>query len=175
MQERLYMTGNNGDAAMIQDKTQKTYVRPDNTAVLTCPHCGRQKAVNVESYRGSKSHLKVKCACKKTFSVNLEFRKRVRKRTNLRGTYVNHNQNGKRGNIVVKNISVSGLEFSSLDVHTFKVDDELTVEFTLDDEHRSHITKDVVVRAVRETSVGCEFERGGEFSFDGPLGFYIMS
>ncbi|MDX1777016.1 MAG: PilZ domain-containing protein, partial [Desulfobulbales bacterium] len=119
--------------------------------------------------------LKIKCSCKNIFTVNLEFRKRVRKRTSLRGTYINHSQQNKRGSLVVKNISVSGLEFSTLDTHNFAVDDELTVAFNLDNEQRSEIVKEVTVKDIRQNSVGCEFERSGEFAFDGPLGFYIMS
>jgi hypothetical protein len=160
---------------MPASKDSKTYVRPDNTAVITCPHCGLQKSVPVESFKGSKSTVKIKCGCKNVFTVNLEFRKRIRKRTSLKGSYTNHSQSNKRGSITIRNISVDGLEFSSMDVQTFKVDDELTVEFTLDDDQRSEITKEVIVRDVRKTSVGCEFERSGEFAFDGPLGFYIMS
>lgn len=160
---------------MPASKDSKTYVRPDNTAVITCPHCGLQKSVPVESFKGSKSTVKIKCGCKNVFTVNLEFRKRIRKRTSLKGSYTNHSQRNKRGSITIRNISVDGLEFSSMDVQTFKVDDELTVEFTLDDDQRSEITKEVIVRDVRKTSVGCEFERSGEFAFDGPLGFYIMS
>ena len=153
----------------------KTFVRPDGSAVINCPHCGRQKTVSVDSYKGSKSSLKIKCSCKNIFTVNLEFRKRVRKRTSLRGTYINHSQQNKRGSLVVKNISVSGLEFSTLDTHNFAVDDELTVAFNLDNEQRSEIVKEVTVKDIRQNSVGCEFERSGEFAFDGPLGFYIMS
>ncbi len=163
------------DAIMSQAKKTKTYVRPDNTAVITCPDCGRQKTAPVASFKGIKSSIKIKCACKNTFTVDLEFRKRVRKSTNLRGTYLNHSQKNSRGALVVKNISVNGLEFSSIDVHNFKVDDELTIEFTLDDEQRSEIKKHVIVRDARKNSIGCEFERSGEFAFDGPLGFYIMS
>ena len=159
---------------MSEIKAAKTYVRPDNTAVINCPHCGFQKAVPVVNYKGSKSSLKIKCSCKKVFTVNLEFRKRVRKRTNLRGTYTNHSKN-KRGKIVIRNVSVDGLEFASMDVSQFKIEDELTIEFTLDDAQRSEVTKDVIVRDVRERTVGCEFERSGDLAFDGPLGFYIMS
>ena len=160
---------------MPKAKAAKTYVRPDNTAVINCPHCGTQKSVPVGSYKGSKSSLKIKCGCKNIFTVNLEFRKKVRKRTNLRGTYSNHSQRGNRGTIVIKNISVSGLEFSSMDAHNIKVGNELTVKFSLDDEQRSEIIKDVIVRDVRKNSVGCEFEKSGEFAFDGPLGFYVMT
>ena len=99
----------------------------------------------------------------------------MRKRVNLRGTYTIHSEKPIRGNIIVKNLSVDGLEFSSMDHHTFKVEDELTVEFRLDDEQQSEITKVVIVKDVRKYSVGCEFERSGDLAFNGPLGFYVMS
>ncbi len=107
--------------------------------------------------------------------VSLEFRKRVRKRTYLRGTYTNHSKNNSSGNLVIRDISVGGLQFTSLDAQDFRVCDELTVEFALDDEHRTEINKEVTVRDVRKNSVGCEFERSDEFAFDGPLGHYVMS
>jgi len=160
---------------MPQNTISKTYVRPDNTAVINCPQCGRQKTVPAASFRGAKSKLKIKCACKNIFSVQLEFRKRVRKRTNLRGRYINHSQQDSSGSIVVRNVSVIGLEFTSLDIHNFKVDDEITVTFTLDDEQLTEITKEAVVKEVRQSSIGCEFTQSGELAFDGPLGFYIMS
>jgi hypothetical protein len=160
---------------MAKAKTVKTYIRPDNTAVITCPQCGRQKTLEIDSLKGHKSTLKVKCGCKNIFTVILEFRHRVRKPTNLRGTCINHSQNNRHNNIKVKNISVSGLEFSSMDVGNFKINDDLTLEFTLDDEHRSEIKKEATVRDVRTNSVGCEFVGSGDLAFDGPLGFYIMS
>ena len=160
---------------MSETKTVKAYVRPDNTAAISCPHCGRQKSVQVDSFRGIKSRVKIKCGCKNFFTVNLEFRKRIRKRTNLRGTFINHSQKSTRGNIKIKNISVTGLEFSSMDDYGFAVDDELTIDFHLDDEQRSQVTKDVIVMNVRENSIGCEFERSGDLAFDGPLGRYVMS
>jgi hypothetical protein len=160
---------------MSESEVSKTYVRPDNTAVLNCPYCGRQKVTPVDSFRGYKHKLKVKCSCSKKFMVILEFRKRVRKKTYLRGTYTNHSQNNSSGNLVIRDISVGGLQFTSLDAQNLRVDDELTVEFALDDEHRTEINKEVTVRDIRKNSVGCEFERSDEFAFDGPLGNYVMS
>ena len=107
--------------------------------------------------------------------VSLEFRKRVRKKTYLRGTYTNHSKNNSSGSLVIRDISVGGLQFTSLDAQDFRVGDEMTVEFALDDEHRTEINKEVTIRDVRKNSVGCEFERSDEFAFDGPLGFYVMS
>jgi hypothetical protein len=160
---------------MAKTKVPTTFVRPDNTAVITCPHCGRQKTLQALSFKGHKHKLKVKCACEQIFTANLEFRKKVRKNVNLRGTYINHSQNERSGSIVVRNISLSGLEFTSFDINDFKVDDELTLTFTLHDEHLSEIRKDAVVRDIRHNSIGCEFERSGDYAYDGPLGYFIMS
>jgi len=160
---------------MSDAKVNKTYVRPDNTVVITCPACGQQRTINVASLDKHKASIKVKCDCKNIFTVNLEFRKRVRKRTHLRGTYVNHSQIESSGNLIITIVSVSGLEFTCVDVSSFKVDDELTIQFTLDDEHRSEVRKEAIVRGVRTKSVGCEFPGAGEYAFDGPLGFYIRS
>jgi hypothetical protein len=152
----------------------KTYVRPDNTAVLTCVHCGRQKVILADSFKGYKHKLKVKCSCQNVFTVILEFRNRVRKRTNLRGTYINRSQEDSTGSLIVVDVSVTGLAFSSLDVKKFKVGDTLQLEFTLDDEYQTAIKKDVIVKDVRQRTVGCQFEIS-EDTFGSPLGYYIVS
>ena len=155
-------------------KVAKTYVRPDNTAVLTCTHCGTQKVVLADLFMGRKHKLKVKCICQKVFTVNLEFRNRVRKKVNLRGTYFNNSQKDSSGHIIVHDISVTGLAFSTYDRKDFKVGDELSIEFTLDDEFNTEFRKDVIVRDVRPNSIGCEFEKS-EDAFGSPLGHYVMS
>ena len=155
--------------------SRKIYVRPDNTAVITCPHCNRQKTVPVGSYMGSKSRVKIKCGCKNVFTVNLEFRKKNRKETNLRGKFTNHSKKDFRGDIVVKNLSLGGLEFVSMDVDKFEIDDEITVSFKLDNEERTTIKKEVIVKDLRDNTVGCEFQKSSEFAPDKELGFYIMS
>ena len=160
---------------MAKEKIKPTYVRPDKTAVITCPECGKQKTLQAITFKGHKHRLKVKCSCDEVFTVSLEFRKRKRKKVNLRGTYFNNSQDGKSGSIVVRDISLSGLEFTSFDIHDFKLEDEITLTFTLHDEHLSEIKKDAIVKDIRNNTVGCEFERSGEFAYDGPLGFYIMS
>ena len=103
--------------------------------------------------------------CKKNFKVFLEFRKKMRKRTNLKGTYINHSQKGCRCNLVILDISVTGLAFSCVDAPTFKVGDE----------HQTEIRRDVIVGNVRPGVVGGEFEISAESAFDGPLGYYVMS
>lgn len=159
---------------MTKDTGTPIYVRPDNTAVITCPHCNLQKTIKAESFRGRKYKFKAKCNCNNVFTVTLEFRKRKRKRTNLRGTCVNHSQDDSSGNIIVKNLSVSGLEFTSYDHQNFSVNDELTVSFNLDDDYQTEINREVVIREIRSSSIGCEFVGSGELDFEGPLGYYVM-
>ena len=151
-----------------------TYVRANNTVALTCPYCGLWKIVSADPFRGARHKLKVKCTCKKIFKVFLEFRRKARKKTHLKGTYINHSQKGAKSDIVILDISLIGLTFSSLEAPVFNVNDKLSIEFTLDDKRRSEIIRDAFVRNVRQRSVGCEFETLGG-TFDGPLGFYLMT
>jgi hypothetical protein len=156
---------------MMMSETKKIYVRPDKTVVLTCPHCGNQREVHTSLFKG-KSKLRIKCC--DIFRVIIEFRKRVRKTPQLKGTYINHSQKDSKGDLAVQDLSVTGLSFICLSIHIFKMEDELTIEFMLDDEHRTVIRKDAIVRSVRKNAVGCEFTSSGELAFEGPLGYYIM-
>ena len=75
----------------------------------------------------------------------------------------------------MKNLSLGGLEFVSMDVDKFEIDDEIAVSFKLDNEERTTIKKEVIVKDVRDNTVGCEFQKSSEFAPDKELGFYIMS
>ena len=158
---------------MPETNVTKSYVRPDKTAVITCPHCGRQKEVGVDSFKEHKFKFKIKCACQNIFTAQIEFRQRVRKNTYLRGTYTNLTQEKVSGEITVKNLSVSGLEFATYDIQNFNVGDEVLVEFNLDDDRHSEVRREVIVRQVRKNSIGCEFTETGNIALDGPLGTYL--
>ena len=161
-------------STMPESGYSKTYVRPNNRAVLICPYCGQWQSILAEPFRGYKHKLKVRCFCKETFKVFLEFRKKVRKKTFLRGSYNDHSQKGSRCDIVILDISLIGLTFSSLDSPTFKIDDELGVEFSLDFGKGTDIKRDVIVKNIHQKRVGCEFELSGG-TFDDQLEYYIRS
>jgi hypothetical protein len=163
------------DEIMLDANSRKIHVKHDDTAVISCPHCSLQKVVPVGSYKGNKTRIEIKCECKNVFTVNLEFRKNVRKKTNLSGKFTNHSQQNIRGDIVVKDLSMSGLKFVSMDIDKFMKGDELTVLFKLDIADRATIKKEVIVRDIHENAVGCEFEKFIQFAPEGMLGFYLMS
>jgi hypothetical protein len=158
---------------MAETNINKSYVRPDNTVVITCPHCNRQRVVNVESFKQHKFRFSVKCACQKIFTAQIEFRQRVRKTTRLRGKYTNLTQKNISGEITIRNLSVSGIELHTYDIQNFTVGDEILVEFNLDDEHQTEISREAIVRQIGKDSVGCEFSEHGSIALDGPLGTYL--
>ena len=160
---------------MTDANSRKIYVRPDDTAVISCPHCNCHKTVPVASCKGSKYRVKIKCKCGDVFTVDLEFRKKARKCASLPGKFTNHSQKDIRGDIVVKDLSLSGIKFVTMDIEKLKIDDEITVSFKLDNAERTTINKEVIVRNIHENNVGCEFEKSSEYAPDGELGFYLMS
>jgi len=158
---------------MTETNVSKSYVRPDKTVVITCPHCNHQRVVNVSTFKEHKSRFTVKCACQKIFTAQIEFRQRIRKNTHLRGTYTNMTQKDKSGEITVRNLSVNGMEFATYDIQDFNVGDVVHVEFNLDDEHRTEISREIVVRQVRRNAIGGEFTEHGHIGLDGPIGQYL--
>ena len=159
---------------MSDEIARKIFVRPDDTAVISCHYCSRSKTVPVGSYRGNKNCVRIKCECKNVFTVILEFRKHFRKNTNLLGEFTNHSPKNIRGNIIVKNLSITGLRFISESGGKFKNGDKITVLFRLDDTKRTMIKREAIVRGIHKNNVRCEFKKTSEYALDGELGFYFM-
>ena len=151
---------------------QKAFVREDGAAVLKCPHCRHARTVSVAKLKGKKRILKIKCSCHQSYSVNLELRKTYRKETKLNGHFVNLSLNNERGAMIVKNTSICGIGFTVIGTNNIQKDNQLEVTFTLDDLHSSVISKQAVVRFVREMFVGCDFQDANDC--DKALGFYLM-
>jgi len=152
----------------------KTFVRPDGTALISCPHCNQKKNVPVSSCKGSKCRVKIKCGCENVFTVELDFRKKFRKKTNLPGKFTNQTRKNIRGDIIVKNLSMDGLGFTTEDIKKLQKGDEITVSFKLDNADETTIKKEVIVKNIRKNTVGCEFEKSSQYALDADLGFYMM-
>ncbi len=155
-----------------QDDVQKVYVNQEGVAVIKCPHCEAVKTTTVDKFKGSRHVLKVKCTCKQTFMVELEFRKAYRKDIKLAGEFYHVKNRGSRGRVMVINISKTGIGFQVMGAVNIKEGNELQVSFNLDDKHNSLIDKKVLVRLVKNNYVGCEFT--DKTTHDKALGFYLM-
>jgi hypothetical protein len=156
---------------------QKVYVNPDDgRAVLKCPHCGAAKTRYVGKFKGGKRNVKVKCKCQEVYRVSFEFRKAYRKDARLQGFYAKLPQGRDWGKMIVTDISLTGMGFSSMMKHGLKKGDEVKLRFNLDDARGSKIEKKAVVKWVTDTRVGCEFKTSGaeDETSDQALSFYFM-
>ena len=152
---------------------ERFFVKPDNTVDLKCPFCRTIKNVPIAKIKDSKKVFEVKCLCRKVFSVLLEFRKMYRKETELKGRYVNQSRDNDEGGIIISNISMNGLGFYINGAHKIELDNILNVEFRLDDEQKTFITRQVKVREVQGNFAGVEFVNVDKY--DKFLDFYLMA
>lgn len=155
---------------------EKVFITPNQTATFTCPMCQKSKVSDVSKFvkLEKKLLIKAKCKCGHSFSSLLERRKHYRKEIDLMGTFVRYaaSKPAGRGNMVVKDLSLTGLKFEVFGNQNLSVGDMLEVEFRLDDVKKTPIKKKVVIRTVKNACIGTAFlENKVE---DTALGFYLM-
>lgn len=153
-------------------KETKVYIGADGSAAVVCPYCGVVKKVHTEQFK-NKSFIKARCGCKAVFGVKFEFRKHFRKQVSLAGTYAILPDRSFTFQVKIRDLSKEGIGFEVMGRSLPRPGDELWVEFTLDDAHRSEISRKVIVRNVRGRQVGCQFSEAE--LYDKKLGFYLMS
>jgi len=148
---------------------QKVFIANDNTATFVCPECQKSKTANVSKYKDIEKAVRVnfKCPCGHSYSVLLERRKHIRKHLNLSGTFVNKNTSD-QGNMTITDLSRSGLRIKLNFPQKLEPGDKLDLEFTLDDKLRSVVKKEVIVRSVKDLSIGVEFVYSEHFDKLGP-------
>ena len=162
------------------------FVTSSNEIMISCPSCYYSKLTSLANIICHQQLLRIKCKCKTIFHVELEFRQKKRKNTNLSGFYCIPSQENDWGripdwsqgmhvrtvNCTIKNLSMNGVGFVTLNRHNIKEDDRLVVKFMLDNAVRLLIEKNVMVRFVNDNFIGCEFLE--EEKNDSSLGFYVM-
>ena len=160
--------------------TQKVYVTPNYTAVFECPQCKNSRSVDVSKFKKIEKEVKIKvnCPCGHSYPVILERRRHYRKPVNLAGTYLFLVPGGpaKKKMLTVKDLSRSGLKIKVSEKPDFDVGDKVLVEFHLDDNRRSLIKKEAIVRTISDLHIGLEFSSmNSSDPGDKALGFYLFS
>jgi hypothetical protein len=156
---------------------QKVYITNSNQATFICPKCEKTKTVDVTKYAKMDQTVKVKskCSCGNTWTSVLEKRKQYRKGVNFVGVYT-HIVAGKevdRGNMAIIDLSAGGVKLKLNVARDFNPGDLLKIEFQLDDNKKTLITKTVVIRNISGVYVGAAFRDTDPY--DPVLGFYLMS
>ena len=146
---------------------EKVFLSDDNKAVFVCPKCKKARSVDVSQYSNlaKASKIKCKCSCGHTYTVNLETRSHYRKKTSLAGIYTHivssigekFCEEIERGIITITDISQSGLQLKLNKKPNFEVDSKLMLEFRLKDNKKTLIKKEVIIRNLKDLSVGAKF------------------
>ena len=158
-------------------------VGEDKQAILSCPSCLLVREVSLDKFAGHRNFLRVNCSCGITYGVNLNYRKHYRKDVSIGGYFSTEDTDigmidvskveTLPTNCRINNISLGGLGFTALSRVKFEVGDKLKVIFTLDKSPPETIEKEVIVRSVNNTEIGCEFIEESGYT-DRTLGFYLM-
>jgi hypothetical protein len=153
----------------------RVIITDDNTATFVCPKCKKWKTKDVSRYKNTETsvRVKIKCPCGHAYAVILERRKCIRKNVNLPGKFISYKKS-EADNIIVTDISQTGLRFKLEFPQDFAPEEKLNLEFTLDDKQRSLVKKKVIVRTVKDLSIGVEFLSAGHYDKLGPYLFRYM-
>lgn len=154
---------------------QKWYIYKGKTTFV-CSACKQTNSIIVTDFLSLHAAVNLTCECPCGFSQTalLERRRYQRKEIVLPGIYSRYLE-GKRVEkiqIVVTELSLSGLRFKPHLEPGFTVGDNLWIKFNLNDEKKSLIKKEAAVMNINpEKQVGVEFrikETGG------PIGSYLF-
>jgi len=149
---------------------EKVYVDNNNKALVICPKCGFEKNVDATNFRNTKNKVTGKCKCIEGFDFTLEYRKHYRKNVKLPGEYIVQ-KSGEKGEVIIRELSLTGLQFESLKPHQISTDDIMEVKFKLDDQKKSEIRRFAKVVWVKNRNVGVQFNERNLYEKD--LGFYL--
>ena len=135
---------------------RKVFVNDTNLATIICPKCGLKKKIDVTNFKNTQKRLKAKCRCGEVFRLTLEFRKHYRKKVRLHGEYFVQGRDEK-GEIIVENISASGIRFASLEPHYISRSDTVELKFTLDNPMKTEIHKLIKIVWIIDQNVGAQY------------------
>jgi hypothetical protein len=137
--------------------TKKIQLNAHQEGMVTCEQCGLSVTINASACKNTPGSLVIKCPCDIAFYTSLNKRDYVRKATDLRGVYLKEADRKKTGEILVENLSPTGVRFRTVFQHDMAVNDILQIKFALDDAHRTIICEHVQVVHVRGHQIGARF------------------
>jgi len=149
---------------------EKVYVGYTNKVKIICPKCGLEQNKNVFKFKDSHKRLKAKCKCGEVFRFTLDFRKYFRKTAKIFGKYYISGKDEK-GEILIQDISMTGIRFATLEPHNFSKDDLVGLKFTLDHLMIMEVHTLVKILWIIDRNVGAQFNDPKLLEID--LGFYM--
>jgi uncharacterized Zn finger protein len=141
------------------------YAGATNHVTVICPKCGLKKNINVFKYKDTHKRLKAKCKCGEVFRLSLEFRRFHRRIVRLTGEYFVQEKDEK-GEVLIKDISMTGINFEAIKPHNIAKHDTVEVKFTLDNSDKTELDTLVKIMWAKDLNVGGRFIDQGLYKQD---------
>jgi len=151
---------------------EKVFVCRTNEVKIICPKCELEKNINVFKFKDTHKRLKVKCKCGEEFRLALDFRKYYRKKIQLAGECFIHEKN-ERDDILIIDISMTGINFTTFKPHNFSEDDSVELKFNLDNPTKTEIQTTVRIKWINDRNIGAQFNNPKLLEKD--LRFYLQT
>ena len=159
----------------VEKNEHRIFINDREEGTFICPACNKGVIRDLSQFAQTRTavRLKCKCSCGNAYRVLLERRHHYRKPVSLVGMYFFQGGKGApiKGLIKIRDISQSGIQFLVNSMPEFQVGDNLTIEFTLDDEERSQIREAGIVQRIQSNIVGLDFKTTDHY---GKLGRYLF-
>ena len=135
---------------------KKFYVDENDQAIIICHKCGINKNLDVTKFKDTHKRLKAKCRCGEVFQLTLDFRRHYRKKVQLSGECFIQ-EKGERDDILIIDVSMSGVNFTTFKPHNFSIDDTVELKFTFDNPMRTKVREPVIIKRIADRNVGAQY------------------
>ena len=135
---------------------EKVFVDENNRSTIICRKCGLNKNMDVTKFKDTHRRIKAKCKCGEIFQFILEFRQSHRKNLRLAGEYIVRGKK-ERGDMLIDEISASGIRFASLNPHNISKDDLVELKFVLNNSWRTEVQELVKIIWIDNRNVGARY------------------
>ena len=132
------------------------YADETNQVSIICPKCQLEQHIDTTKFKHTPKKLEGKCQCGEPYEYTIEFRNSYRKDVNIPGNYTILGR-GEKEDLIIRELSLTGLQFETLKPHYISEDDALEVTFKLDNHWRSEIRKLVKVIWIKDIIIGVHF------------------
>jgi hypothetical protein len=152
---------------------KRVYLDRSRSGSVVCEKCGKVQRLSVPTSVNNQT-IWIKCKCAHSFPVLMDQRQYYRKNVRLSGLFEKvYPRDAEKGKIIIQDISQTGVGFTTYVKRNIQINDVVSVEFVLDDPHKSSIHVLGIVKIVKDKYVGVEFDRPNEH-VQKILGFYLM-
>lgn len=139
-------------------RTLRAYVQQNGMALTTCPACNAVQTIRSDVCTTRGHSVGMRCSCGTGYTVVVESRKAYRRTTNLSGAYTARSSKNEEVQVLIQNMSMTGLAFTTKKNHTLRKGDELALRLTLDDETCTEIQAHVTIKHISGDFVGCSIK-----------------